>query len=383
LSKYNRVIFISDGDAKSPELWSGLPCQISQELVNAGIEVVHKNICLPGYCKYIWRLCCGFFIKIFFFRTTYSFSRSATYSFIQNNRIRWLLRNEKIAYRFVFVCTSTITLKGCTVPIILLTDWTYDYYLTKLVGKKPDFFEAAAIKREYKAISASTLLLTIFPRSANRINKKLGYKRAAFLGHGVNLYKMPIDVRGYQVNYDTAKTTLLFVGRLKYRDGLQKLLNHIPASFWADINFEIIGLEKKHIKLNPSIPPEAVKFWGYLSKENSVERSIYYCALQRADVICSLSWPWGPFSAMLEAMYFQTAVITRPYTEFVEIFGDSIDFGWYLTQDSKEEFEMILLEIAKNPEKLSRAQNRAHEIASKMTWKQVACNLLKELESLG
>jgi len=382
--KYSRVIFICDGDAETPDLWSGLPYQLAQALMANGIAIVHKNIHISAFYRLSWRLLQGFIAKFLNKQTSYSFARSATYGFLQRLRI-WLLLNQyKSPNTFVLICTSMIRIRKFESPVVLVTDWTYEHYITEISNRSPDFFEKHAIKREYKAIDSSTLLMTIFPLSAKRINNKLRKERAIYFGHGVNLYDEKENSNQVDaINSVTNKLTLLFVGRPKYKNELQRILNETSVSTWSKINFEIIGMSADDLDLNPSVPAGAVKFWGFLSKRFETDRESFYQALRRADLIVSPNWPWGPFSAILEAMYFQTAVITRPYTEFVEIFGVSIDFGWYLTQDSTEEFEMILLDIAKNPEKLARAKNRAHEIASKMTWKQVACNLLKELESLG
>ena len=78
---------------------------------------------------------------------------------------------------------------------------------------------------------------------------------------------------------------------------------------------------------------------------------------------------WGAFSAMTEAMYYFTPVITSPYPEFTETYGTEINFGFYVNHNATEELVLKLENVLNNsPESQQKLMDNAHEQVKGYSW---------------
>ena len=82
---------------------------------------------------------------------------------------------------------------------------------------------------------------------------------------------------------------------------------------------------------------------------------------------------------MIEAMYFYTPVIVYPCTEFVDEFGEEIEFGKYL-KDSKY-LAQTILEVWSQRDYQKMAQ-KSHDRVSNYTWTHFVDELLSDVVSL-
>lgn len=102
---------------------------------------------------------------------------------------------------------------------------------------------------------------------------------------------------------------------------------------FPELQLHIIGMSKTEFT---SLPND-VYCYGYLDKGNENDRKIYYSLLEKAKVFINTTSKWGAFSATIESMYLYTPIIVTPYTEFVETFGEKINFGYYCNDNTISE----------------------------------------------
>ena len=111
-----------------------------------------------------------------------------------------------------------------------------------------------------------------------------------------------------------------------------------------ELRCHIIGMEAKYLEE----APEGVTCYGYLDKAKDEDRDLYYSLLQNAKVIVNTTPKWGAFSSTIEAMHFYNPVITSPYNEFVQTFGEEIPFGYYCEAGSAELLHAALEKLFKD-----------------------------------
>ncbi len=329
------TVFTS-GDSSKISTWSNVPFFFTENLKGKGIKVnrvdLRQNFALRNlFDKILCKIAERFFKK-----TSYNYFRSYFHFIHVRYQIKNTIKNYPESDAFIFLTFSFSSAGLTKKPTILFCDWTYDHYLKYFLEKKPDFFEKQSIKREDSIINGSDMVFVLFPGVAEYMKYRYSNDNIFYLGNVVNSACHPMEKDILEIKRKSNK--ILFIGSPKYIEGALKLIKafKILKLKLPSLTLNIIGIDKSNFKNLP----EDVNCYGYLDKGIEKDRSLYYKLLKESRIFVNTTPKWGAFSASLEAMYFYIPVVISPYNEFIETFGESINFGAYCQNNS----ELILAE---------------------------------------
>jgi glycosyltransferase involved in cell wall biosynthesis len=375
-----RVILCADGDSQDIDLWSNIPFLLGQELERRGIELVRVNLAQPLWIKRLWRYTLGPRHRLRHWSTSIDFYRSATNHWLTTRRLNQAIRRHGGPGALLINLSISAAPTEATIPVVLLSDWSYHHYITERLGRPPDGSERATIARDTAAMLRASLVVLLFPESAARLQRQIPAGRFRFLGHVINDHPlaMPPPLEP-PAAFPHRPWRLLFIGRPRYREGLQLLLRALPLlPKDVPVHLDAIGMTACDGDPMPRGPHQVVCH-DYLSKANAEQRELYYSLLNDADLIVNASAAWGGFSATVEAMHRRTAVLTPPYGEFQSLFGELLPFGSYLCELSADAVATSMASLLRQPARLAARQQAAHRAVQGMTWMAFVDNLLKEI----
>jgi glycosyltransferase involved in cell wall biosynthesis len=269
-----------------------------------------------------------------------------------------------------------------TIPVVLLSDWSYHYYITERLDREPDRAEQATISRDSAAMARANLVVLLFPESCSCLQRQIPSGNFRFLGHVINDHPLaPLPPTQSPAATPDRPWRLLFVGRPRYSKGLELLLqalSMLPNSL--QVSLDVIGLCSQQVAV-PSELQHSVQLHGYLDKADAAQRCSYYSLLNNADLVINASSRWGGFSATVEAMHRRTAVLTVPYAEFCSLFGSSITFGDYLGELTPAAVAAAITAQLQDPVRLAEQQQAAHQVVQGFAWKLFVDRLFAELDA--
>ncbi|MBR5919280.1 MAG: glycosyltransferase, partial [Prevotella sp.] len=119
----------------------------------------------------------------------------------------------------------------------------------------------------------------------------------------------------------------------------------------------------------------------FLRKDVEDECRRYYELLKGAKVIVNPTPKWAAYSSLIEAMYFYTPVIVSPFDDFVQEFGETIDFGRYNREFSADCIAGNIRNLLESTDAdYSETCKRAHEAVKDYTWSRYVDKVLKLCE---
>lgn len=375
MKKLKEVTLFSHGDANLLSTWSNVPYLFSTTLRAKGIIVntVDLNPWKPAekiYDYSFWRVMNK--IKKGFFTT---YLHSYLNHIHANYKIRKAVKKYKNSEIFLFLTFSNSVFGISDKPSILFCDWNIEYYFHHFLQRTPGFFESFSLKRQDKIIESADLVISLFPRVAAHMKNYYHNPNIYYLGNVVNAVKVP-DIDEL-IRKKVVSKNIVFIGNRKYFHGAKILIEaflmlreNIP-----DVKLDIIGMNADLFHKNI----EGVTFHGYLDKSNDEERAEYYSILENAKVIVNTTPKWGAFSSMIEAMYFCTPVITTPYSEFIETFGNDITFGQYSDNNSPTSLQILLIDIFNDIGYVKKCIE-AHDAVKDFTWDKYIDRILGVIE---
>lgn len=376
----NEVKLYTVGDAKKVSTWSNIPYFLAKSLENRNIRVNYVNISPPLYLSILYDCIVTRFIRLFYKNTQYNFFRSFLYDWY----VRFKIYDSDKKYtstKFSIFLTYNSPVRSNKGISVLLSDWSFQYYLEKRLNKQVDFFEQRAIKRENQNISKASLVVSLFPLCASYISDNNPIANIKHLATNVvndfNESKLSKDsLLKLKIN----RRSLLFIGRSHYLSGALLLIKEFVKirNRKPDLILNIIGLNREDIKDEGEF--EGIFFHGFLRKEILDECNLYYKLISEASIIINPTQKWGGYSSIIEAMYYYTPVITTPYDEFVEEFGNTINFGVYY--NCKEQLSKFILRILEqSDENYLKMCVNSHLQVRDHTWQNYTDRLLKEINS--
>lgn len=377
------MLLCCDGDSNDIDYWSNIPYLLASHLDCRSIKLIRVNLQAPLLLKLLWRYGFGWRHKLRHWNTSVDFYRSYTNYCFTTWRLNQAVRRHggprTILVNFSISSAPTRT----TIPVVLLSDWSYHHYITDRLGRPPDRAEQATIARDSAAMARASLVVLLFPESAARLQRQIPTGRFRFLGHVINDHPLaPPPPAEPPAASPHRPWRLLFVGRPRYSEGLERLLHSLmllPADL--QVQLDAIGTSPKDLAspLSPRLP---VQLHGYLSKSDPAERQTYYNLLNQADLVINASSRWGGFSATVEAMHRRTAVLTVPYAEFQALFGSSIPFGAFLSELSPVSVAASITALLQDPPQLALQQQAAHLAVQGFTWQSFVDRLFAELDQV-
>ena len=244
----------------------------------------------------------------------------------------------------------SITL-SVTNPSLLLSDWTNIINLQRH-GKSASRFQKRFCMQEREAVEHAEHVISIFPLCAEEMRQLYPTANIHYLGGNVinNLSgdePHPDEIVGRK----KAAKKILFIGKPdRYKMSAIKVMEAVGRmrndTRFMNLELDIVGIKADQL---PQVPDFA-HCHGFLRKDNPVECKEYYELLKEAKVIVNPTPKWAAYSSIIEAMYFCTPVVVSPFDDFVNEFGEEINFGSYNKEFTAEG-------IAKNIERIVVAEN--------------------------
>lgn len=377
----NEINFYSIGSSTNISTFSGIPFFLAMELESRGIRVNRIDLSPSSslskwYNRIVRRL-----VLFFYPNTLYDFTRSWWYDLYIKQKIRKsnnIYPDAEISF-FVTYCAHNYKKNQYNV---LFGDWNFEYLLDKRTCLKKDLLEKKYVKRENKYIDEADLVISLFPLSAQYIKSKLPNSNTVHLGLNVVNNINPNQLNKKELlNRKSKRKKILFIGRGYYIEGLRLLIDALISlnEEMNGVELDVIGLTKEDVfKEKTDIVPN-VRFHGFLRKDNPLECELYYQLLCEASLFINPTSKWAGYSSMIEAMYYYIPIITSPYGEFVNEFGEDIAFGKYY--DGKRELKELIKDILVEDELLYIQRcNLAHKAVENHTWSHYVDLLLKKIK---
>ena len=368
----------SHGDSTLLSTWSNVPYFFTKTIESKGIRVNRVNINPPYaveelYDRTVWRVLNKLLPRGYFTKYIHT---ALNYWHIQR-RIRKAVKQYPSSDAFIFLSFSHSTQGMSNVPVVLFCDWTVDYYFRYFLNREPRWFERRPVRRQDALIEGADLVISLFPGVTDYLRTYYKNRNIVYLGNVVN---SELSVSAEEViGKKRVSKELLFIGNRKYVEGANCLIRAYKLLKEADpsMRCHIIGMEAKYLEE----APEGVTCYGYLDKSKDEERVLYYSLLQNARVIINTTPKWGAFSSTIEAMHFFNPVITSPYKEFTQTFGEEIPFGYYCEAGSVEALHGALESIFRDPG-YERMCMEAHEAVKPFTWDSYMARVLEGVENI-
>jgi glycosyltransferase involved in cell wall biosynthesis len=382
-SAIKKVILCADGDSNDIDLWSNIPFLLATELDRRGISIIAVCLTQPLWIRRLWRYTLGVRHKLRHWRTSTDFYRSATNHWLTTRKLNQAIRRHGESNTILINLSISFAPTRSSIPVVLLSDWSYHYYITERLSRQPDYAERGTIARDTAAMARASLVVLLFPESAARLQCQIPEGRFRFLGHVINDHPLaPLPPPQPPASIPHRPWRLLFIGRPRYREGLERLLaalSLLPADL--PVQLDVIGIDASDLAQQIA-PRTFVNLHGYLSKAEELQRITYYELLNQADIVINASCLWGGFSSTVEAMHRRTAVLTPPYQEFQALFGAEIDFGVYLYRLEPHYVADSIAALLQCPTRLSASQEAAHLAVQVFTWCTFVERVFREVSAL-
>jgi len=376
LKMVKEVTVFANGDSREIKTWSNVPYFFTETLLSKGIKVNRVDISESPIKRRLFNRTIGQAIRRISPGSTYYYFRSPIHFKDVVRRIKKTLVQYPDSETNIFLTYSFSSAGLTKKPAILVCDWPYEYDLSHFRDRVPDRFERESIRRENQQIESSNVVISLFPRVTGFMKKRYNNDQIFYLGNVVNALSTPDKAEILKAKANSGD--VVFIGRPNYSVGANHIVRACDAlkKLYPHIRLHIIGMSKEDF---PELPGNVICY-GYLDKARADQKDAYYALLSRAKVFVNTTPKWGAFSAMLEALYFYVPVITTPYCECVETFGESLSFGEYCTDGSTQMLQEKLRFIFDAPIYSTLCLN-AHESVKNFSWPDYIDKVLEKIEA--
>lgn len=367
------VIFFCNGDSSKISTWSNVPYLFTKTLQNRGISIKRVNTAPNRYIEKIYNRSIGFILNRIFDKPQLPYFRTKFHKLTTNYIIKKSVKRHPEADMCIFIGYGYYN-KYNNIPSLLFGDWTYKTLIKDRLNRELYSFERPVEKQENEALSNSKFSISLFPVCTEQIKKDYPSANIKYLNRNVInlLYDKHIDQSIIEKKTECKK--IIFIGNEKYTEGVKLLVEAVKNLNKKGLKIElhIIGINNKD--LNGS--DKNIFYYGYLDKNNEIQRHTYYKLLIEASLFVNPTPVWGGYSSCIEAMYFYTPIIVSPYEDFVRNFGENINFGMY-----NNHFTVNCL--SDNIKKILYSENyteickEAHNTVKDYTWEKYVESLLK------
>lgn len=378
MNMIKELVLITIGSPYKVETWSGVPFFFIKELERKQIKVnvidLEPNRCIKIIYNKIILPIMSLFVK----PEGLSIYHSVFFRLYQKYLYKVKLPKYKNADAFIGMAYN-LMIPNQTNPVILFSDWPFSYDLRRKKAKI-GIYQKQQIIWENRCMLNASSVISLFPTCAEYINNILGKKKASSLGINViNNYSSEPDISLMSKKQNNKK--IVFIGRKHYIQGAVALLSSYEElkSFFPDLHIDIIGMTRQDMSgFLKSTYEKDITFWGYLNKGNVEQCKTYYEILSSASLYVNTTPGWVGYTSMIEAMYFYTPVVVYPCAEFIDEFGNNINFGNYC-QDENLLVESIISILA-DVNKFNQFSINAHNRVTEYTWHNFTDRLLAHIK---
>lgn len=373
---YRRIAFFCGGDSNDISTWSNVPYLFGKALERKGYELIRIDYSPNKIIERIYNSFMYFvYIRVFKQRSCPVYART------RMNRALTFFKIKRAQKRmadidFNLFLTYELTNPYSTKQSVIWSDWSDEISILRKNGKI-NRYERYAVKRERESIAKADLMYTMFPVCKQEMEKMYN-RKIHYLNRNVinSLYERIFDIEDF-ISKHKSSQRILFIGNFRYKGAAMKLIqsyNQLKKEI-PNLKLDVIGMTKNELCL--STEDKDITAWGYLHKDVTKERQKYYELLIGSRVIVNPAEKWAAYSSIIEAMYFCCPIVVSPFPDFVNEFGQQIDFGYYCDElNLTEQIHRVFSD--ENYEYMCR---KAHELVSDYTWDNYVDSFLEHLKS--
>lgn len=371
------ITIFTEGDSNTAKVWSNIPYYLTNTLESVGYTVHRVNVFGNHFLRLLYD---NFFCRILRHtimpQTTFAYERSFLYRIEHGYLMKRAVRKYPNTDYFISTSFSFAPVKYTSRPCSLFCDWTYEYYFTHFLKRKPDFLEALEVRRQNALIEQVDHVFVLFPDVASYMQKFYKNEHIYYLGNVINSDKITAPIPFIE-KQESLK--ILFIGLKKYKEGVMSLIQAITIlrTVHPGITLDVIGMDTSDL----SDVPAYVTCHGYLSKDIPEEKELYNSILVHAALYVNTTPIWAGFSSALEALYHYVPIITTPYNSFIETFGKQISFGTYCDSNKPSQIAAAITTILQLPsDQYSNLCEQAHSAVLDFTWEAYVNKLINTIE---
>lgn len=359
-----KIILFTYGDATNASTWSNVPYLLTKSLEEKGFEITHVNLASEPKIKLFWNKYIGTFLSFFYKDQQCYYEVSFLNQLINNRKIKKNVNKNKDACFNIFLGYDFYN-KWTNVPSLLLCDWSYNIYIKERMKRQPYFFEKYYFNKNSEAIRNADIVVSLFQDYASKMETEHRRKIECYGKNVVNNLSLEIFEEEEILNEKSQSNSLLFIGKIYYREGADRLIRIFKKlkTKYPNLTLDIIGFTKEEY----GEEVEGVNFLGYLRKEVEEENILYYRSLKNAKLLVNPSELWAAYSSTVEAMYFYTPVLLPRIQQFIKEFGDNISNGEYIDNFSDENMIKQIEEIIFSDYYRQKCK-KSHELVEDYTW---------------
>lgn len=387
-----KVIAFCKGDSRQCSTWSNVPYFFLEHLEDKGITVVRVNTQLEDDSAIAKKLvkCANAFIRHTYrlFRkdstAMNTVERSRFYEWIEKQKIEDAVKNNSDADVALFFDYSHSLKKSNTLKVILFCDWTIEYEIENHQNRKPNYWERKAIERQYSHMEQADCIITLFPNVYKELLRRFGNEKVHYLGNVINAETDKNACDASTVERHFASNRVLMIGRKAYKSGFIQLARAVKSynegkSIQDQLHIDVIGMTEKETGLSDS----HITYYGYLNKNDSEQKRIYYNLIKNAKLMCNTTENWIGASSIIEAMYWSLPVIINPTEDIYKTFGKDIEFGKYVLHNDAIEINAALKWLFNlDKDAYSHLCEAAHNAVKDFTWEGYTDRVIKTMENL-
>lgn len=370
------LVLITIGSPLSLGTWSGVPYFLLNQIEKKGIKVNYINLEPNKYIKIIYNTIFLPLLSLLVKNGELSIYRTVFFRIYQY----FIFRTKLCKYKNVDVVIGLSY--NLMIPrkfrSVLFSDWPFSYDLEKK-GINIGRYQRYHLCWENRCLKNASHVISLFPTCAKYINSILGENKAISLGVNVvnNLSSEPDK---QLISKKIKRKRIVFIGRKHYLKGAIALITSYSElkKVYPNLCIDIIGLTKKDIEEYEGVEMlDGIKLWGYLDKGNTEQCNQYYNILSNASLYVNTTPGWVGYTSMIEAMYYYTPVVVYPCTEFIDEFGDNINWGIYC--QTEEQLVTSIISILSNKDRFQMFCENAHDRVSEYTWSNFTDRLLMSI----
>ncbi len=362
MNSINEITVFSIGDSNELKTWSNVPYFFTKSLEEKQIKVNRVDIEESAFLNILYKYSLFILFKFIKKNSNHTYFRSRLNYYLTSRKIEAAIKQYHKADVLLFLSYSFSAPKQNDKKIVLFSDWSYLYYINIFLKREPLWFEKKTLNNEKQHINDADIILSLFPKSLEFNLHHYNNKHQYYLGNVIN-GNYPLN-KTILIDKKQKSNQLLFIGNKKYIQGAVDLIKAFKQ-LNTKAELHIIGLNEGEVGMKAN----NIFYHGYLDKGITSENELYYKLLTEARAIVNTNPDWGAFSAMTEAMYYYTPIITSPYPEFIETYGTEINFGFYVNHNSTEELVSKLETILNNSsDSQKKLMHNAHEQVKGFSW---------------
>lgn len=356
------ILVFTQGDSSLTRTWSNVPYFLTSTLEKKGYIVHRVN---TEQFSLLTR-CINKAVRVVFNSITINAHTTNIYRRIVNKNMKKAIskypNSELIISTDFSYSGSQITKK---IPSLMYCDWTYEYLITQMQNRKPNTIERKIIVTQNEQLEMSTYIIVLFPGVYEYMRKRYKNKNIYYIGNVINSDLS--DVNETIIKEKLISSQVVFIGGNKYKAATEALIKAIKLYNEKNnksVKLNIIGMSQIGFEAN-----DYTKCHGYLDKDDPNQKELYYDIIKKSKICINTYEKWAGFSSLVEAMYFYTPIITFPFSEMVETFGEKIRFGYYCERnDATLIYNYISKIFNKNNKEYINMCIDSHKQVKNFTW---------------